>query len=57
MFNVVPDEAGRFSLVLWGIVTVPLLVGGFVALSIEEADIIQLQRDAQEEAAGLKTSR
>jgi uncharacterized membrane protein YbhN (UPF0104 family) len=57
MFNVVPDEAGRFSIVLWGIVTLPLLVGGFVALSIEEADIIQLQRDAQEEAAGLKTSR
>lgn len=57
MFNVVGDEAGRFSIVLWGIVTLPLLVGGFVALSIEEADIIQLQRDAQEEAAGLKTSR
>ncbi len=57
MFNVVPDEAGRFSIVLWGIVTLPLIAGGFVALSIEEADIIQLQRDAQEEAAGLRTSR
>jgi uncharacterized membrane protein YbhN (UPF0104 family) len=57
MFNVVPDEAGRFSLVLWGIVTLPLIVGGFIALSIEEADILQLKRDAQEEAAGLKASR
>jgi uncharacterized membrane protein YbhN (UPF0104 family) len=57
MFNVVPDEAGRFSIVLWGIVTLPLLIGGFIALSIEEADILQLKREAQEEAAGLKTLR
>jgi uncharacterized membrane protein YbhN (UPF0104 family) len=57
IFNVVPDEAGRFSVLLWGIVTLPLLVGGFVALSIEEADLIQLKRDAQEEAAGLRTQR
>ncbi len=53
IFDVVPDEAARFSLVLWGIVTLPLLIGGFVALSIEEADLIQLKRDAQEEAARL----
>ncbi len=57
IFNVDPAEAARFSLVLWGIVTLPLLVGGFVALSIEEADLIQLKRDAQEEAAGLRTPR
>ncbi len=51
IFYVVPDEAGRFSLVLWGIVTLPLMVGGFLALWIEEADIIQLKRAAEEEAA------
>jgi uncharacterized membrane protein YbhN (UPF0104 family) len=57
IFHVDSAEAARFSLVLWGIVTLPLLVGGFVALSIEEADLIQLKREAQEEAAGLRTPR
>jgi glycosyltransferase 2 family protein len=57
IFHVDSAEAARFSLVLWGVVTLPLLVGGFVALSIEEADLIQLKRDAQEEAAGLRTPR
>jgi uncharacterized membrane protein YbhN (UPF0104 family) len=54
IFHVDQAEAARFSLVLWGIVTLPLLVGGFIALSIEEADLIQLKREAQEEAAGLR---
>lgn len=54
VFNVVPDEAARFSLVLWGIVTLPLMVSGFIALWIEEADIIELKRAAQQEAATLR---
>jgi hypothetical protein len=55
IFNVVPDEAARFSLVLWGIVTLPLLIGGFVALWIEEADLLELKRAAEKEAAGLRS--
>lgn len=51
VFNVVPDEAARFSLVLWGIVTLPLVVAGFIALWIEEADIVELKRAAEQEAA------
>jgi uncharacterized protein (TIRG00374 family) len=54
IFNVVPDEAARFSVVLWGMVTMPLLIGGFIALWIEEADILELKREAEEEAANLR---
>jgi uncharacterized membrane protein YbhN (UPF0104 family) len=54
VFNVVPDEAARFSLVLWGIVTLPLLIGGFIALWIEEADIVELTRAAEKGAADLR---
>ena len=57
IFDVVPAEAARFSLVLWGIVTLPLMIGGFIALSVEEADIIQLKRAAEDEAASLRTHR
>lgn len=49
-----PDEAARFSLVLWGIVTLPLMISGFIALWIEEADLIQLKRAAEQEAATLR---
>lgn len=55
IFNVVPDEAARFSVLLWGIVTLPLLTGGFIALWIEEADVLELKREAEEEAANLRT--
>jgi uncharacterized membrane protein YbhN (UPF0104 family) len=55
IFNVVPDQAARFSLVLWGIVTLPLLIGGFIALWIEEADIVDLTRAAEKGAADLRS--
>jgi len=54
VFNVVPDESGRFSVVLWGIVTLPLVVAGIIALWIEEADLIQIKRAAEQEAATLR---
>jgi glycosyltransferase 2 family protein len=54
LFDVVPAEAARFSLVLWGIVTIPLLTAGFIALSITEANVGELKRAAEEEAANLK---
>jgi hypothetical protein len=55
IFNVVPDQAARFSVLLWGIVTLPLLIGGFIALWIEEADVLELKRQAEEEAANLRS--
>ncbi len=39
--------AKRFSLILWGIVTLPLLLGGFVALSVTGFKIGELRREAQ----------
>jgi hypothetical protein len=52
---VVPDEAARFSLVLWGIVTLPLLVGGLIALWIEEGNLFELKRSAEKEVADLRS--
>ena len=51
IFNVVPAEAARFSLVLWGIVTIPLLIGGVVALAVAGLRLKDLHRDAQTDAA------
>ena len=39
VFNVVPADAARFSLVLWGIVTLPLLIGGAISLAVTEAKV------------------
>ncbi len=47
IFNVVPAEAARFSLVLWGTVTIPLLVAGFVALMVSGSRLFELRRAAE----------
>jgi uncharacterized protein (TIRG00374 family) len=47
IFNVVPAEAARFSLVLWGTVTIPLLVAGFVALMVTGSKLFELKREAE----------
>lgn len=49
IFNVVPDEAARFSLVLWGVVTLPLLIGGFIAADFTGAHLGDLREAAQQE--------
>lgn len=43
------DEAlaKRFSFVLWGVVTLPLLIAGFIALAITGLNLRELRRDAQ----------
>jgi uncharacterized protein (TIRG00374 family) len=48
LFGVEPAQAKRFSLVLWGIVTLPLLLAGFVALSVTGFKITELQKQAQD---------
>jgi glycosyltransferase 2 family protein len=57
IFHVVPVEAERFSLVLWGIVTLPLLIGGAIALSVTGARIGELRRAAHVEREELSRSR
>jgi uncharacterized membrane protein YbhN (UPF0104 family) len=47
IFHVVHAEAARFSLVLWGTVTLPLLVAGFVALMVTEKKLFELKRAAE----------
>jgi len=49
LFNVVPAEAARFSLVLWGVVTLPLLIGGAISLAVTEAKLSDLQEEARAE--------
>jgi len=50
IFNVVPAEAARFSLVLWGIVTLPLMIGGFIALAVAGLRLKDLHHAAQKDA-------
>ena len=57
IFNYAPADAARFSLVLWGIVTLPLLAGGLIALSITGARIGELRKAAHQERAELSRSR
>jgi len=57
IFNVVPDEAARFSLVLWGLVTLPLLASGAISLAITGMKLGELQQAAQNENTELLRSR
>lgn len=57
IFNVVPDEAARFSLVLWGVVTLPLLVGGFIAADFTGAHIGDLREAAKQEVTDSRAAR
>ena len=53
IFDVVPDEAARFSLLLWALVTLPLLIGGAVALFFSESSLGQIHSSAQAEREAL----
>lgn len=53
VFQVPAPEAKRFSWVLWGIVTLPLLSAGFVALAITGSRIGELTQAAQKQATDL----
>jgi uncharacterized protein (TIRG00374 family) len=47
IFHVVPAEAARFSLVLWGVVTLPLLLGGFLALALTGGRLGEIHQEAR----------
>jgi uncharacterized protein (TIRG00374 family) len=44
--------AKRFSFLLWSLITLPLLMGGFVAVALTGMKIRQLQREAQQVSGG-----
>jgi glycosyltransferase 2 family protein len=45
-YGVNADMAKRFSVIVWGIVTLPLLIAGFVALSVTGFKLGELQKTA-----------
>jgi hypothetical protein len=57
IFGVVPSEARRFSLVLWGTVTIPLLIAGFIALMSSGAKLFELKRAAEDHANEMSKNR
>jgi uncharacterized protein (TIRG00374 family) len=52
LFGVPGAMARRFTLILWAVITVPLLVAGFVALVASGSKMGDLHRDAQAEMRG-----
>jgi uncharacterized protein (TIRG00374 family) len=57
IFNVVPSEAARFSLVLWATVTIPLLIAGFIALMASGSKLFELKRAAEDHASEIANNR
>ena len=57
VYNVVPAEAARFSLVLWGIVTLPLIIGGAISLAVTESKLRDLHEAAQAETSQITSSK
>lgn len=47
VFHVASAEAARFSLVLWGVVTLPLLIGGFLALALTGRRLGEIHQEAR----------
>lgn len=47
LFGVARNVAQRFSFILWGIVTLPLVLVGFIAVGVTGLNMGQLQRDAR----------
>jgi glycosyltransferase 2 family protein len=56
IFDVVPDEAARFSLVLWGLVTLPLLISGALSLAVTGIKLGDLHQAAQNQNEELSRS-
>src|SRR5699024_6030378 len=47
-FGVPADEAARFSLVLWALIKLPILVSGAVAVAITGTKVSELTKAAQD---------
>ena len=46
MFGLAAGHAKRFSLILWAVVTIPLIVIGFIALALEGINMTHLHKEA-----------
>ena len=57
IFRVPPQDAENFAVVLWGIVSLRLVIGGVVALGVAGAKIGELRQAAHAEHAELSKSR
>src|ERR1700761_1274050 len=57
MFGLAAGHAKRFSLILWAVVTLPLIVAGFLALAFAGINMTHLQREATAAAKDSKKSR
>ena len=49
LFGLPRGMAGRFTLILWGLITLPLLIVGFIALVASGAKMGEIHREAQAE--------
>lgn len=56
MFGLASGHAKRFSLILWAVVTIPLIVVGFIALAVEGINMSHLHREASAAAKDRKES-
>lgn len=47
-FGIMPEEAARFSLVLWAVIKIPILVAGAVGVAVTGTKISELTKAAQD---------
>jgi uncharacterized membrane protein YbhN (UPF0104 family) len=47
-FGIMPDQAARFSLVLWAVIKIPILVAGAVAVAVTGTKIGELTKAARD---------
>jgi uncharacterized membrane protein YbhN (UPF0104 family) len=55
MFSVASGPAKRFSLILWAIMTIPLILIGFLAVALEGINMTHLRREAASAASERKS--
>ena len=48
LFGVESSLAKRFSFVMWAVITLPLLIVGFIALAITGLRLSEIHRDARD---------
>lgn len=53
LFGVERSLAARFSFVMWAIITLPLLIVGFIALAVTGLDLGEIRRKAESKAANI----
>lgn len=57
MFGLAAPHARRFALILWAVLTIPLIVLGFIALALEGVTMTHLHKQAAAAAQARKNSR